>query len=151
MFAITSVSLGRKLRDKVRIEIEENVVVSLAKLKSLQIYLHNHFFQAEKRTLPVVNWLEHALHAYFTARTKCEHILIPVRTNASDLIADALNSAGETRAEKCVFCPQAKQTLVGGKDCVMSQKNVCQGGWRLVKFLLSVRAQSCLLLMEEVT
>ena len=104
------------MRNKVRIEIEENVVVSLAKLKSLQIYLHsNHFFQDEKRILPSVNWLEHAVHAYFTARTKCEHILIPVRTNASAPIADALNSAGETRAEKCVCSPHAKQTLVEGE------------------------------------
>jgi len=90
----------------------KNVVLSLAKLKSLQVYLHNHFFQVEKRIAPVVSWLEHAVQAYFTARTKCEHILIPVWTNASALIAEAFNSAGETKAEKCVCSLQAKRTLV---------------------------------------
>ena len=45
-------------------------------------------------------------------------------------------------------CRLSRRSL-GRKDCVTSQKNVCQGGWRLVRFLLSVRAQSCLLFMED--
>ena len=61
----------------------------------------------------MVNWLEDTVQAYFTACSLCEHVLIPVRTNVSALIADAFYSAGETRAEKFVCSPQAKQTLVG--------------------------------------